>query len=456
MPRSTKNKETPAGRAPALVVGTTPDYVVKLQGRFPDNTSFILDSRFFGSPELTSQDETKLLFASLEEPSGVWRSLKNRLTEGTFPPPAGIACFDCDSLILACRLARELDLPFPEMTGILRARNKFEAREKWMKTGVPSPRARLLSDLKEALSAFRRFQSEVVLKPLSGSGSELVFRCNSEREVAESVKILTRELPKRIADPLFRPLPSLSGTVPVDPRRKWVMEEFVPGPEFSCDFLLKEGRVTIIRETGKIMAEDQSFGSVLAYLCPAAYPEGFSPRRLSATLKKAVEVLGFTRGHFMADFILRDSQPVIIEISPRPGGDAIPDLMETATGLDILGLHLEFATGKNPAPGPPQQVAGAFASINFFASKSGIVSRLDLTRLSAHPRVRAVFLRKKVGDEILLPPDSYDHRHIGHCIVELESGEDPAALAACLDKSLDLFIDDTACAGHSPNYSKCQ
>jgi biotin carboxylase len=430
----------PAGDDPVLVVGTTPDYAAKLAKAYPNSLLFLLDSRFSGNALLESLDDTLLLFAPLEDLPGTRQSLDVFLA-GKGVSLNGIACFDCESLMPASELALHLGLPFPAPQPILNARNKFESRRIWAEAGIPSPPAALLSDRGETLAFMRRVKNAIVLKPLSGSGSELLFHCLHERDVQNAVALLERELPRRRSNPLYRPIPGAAGTAPVDPCSLWIAEAFVDGPEFSCDFILDNDRLTIIRETGKIKAPHQTFGSVLAYTVPPLYPDGFSSESLGPLLKRAVSSLGFTRGHFMVDFILRGGRPVIIEMTPRPGGDSIPDLIATATGKDLLGLHLEFAAGRfRPSEGPPVP-AGSFASINLYASRNGTLRRIDTSRILSRPWVKAVFLKKNKGDRIILPPASYDDRLIGYCVVSLESCPDPVALSGELHRLLELDFD---------------
>ena len=83
------------------------------------------------------------------------------------------------------------------------------------------------------------------------------------------------------------------------------MEDFIDGPEFSCDFILQENKIIILRMTEKIKDNEQTFGTVLAYVMPSAFPPEISMLKLSSVFKKAVNSLGFSWGWFMADFIMK-------------------------------------------------------------------------------------------------------------------------------------------------------
>lgn len=429
-------------RDPVLVVGTTPDYVLKIHRKYPEDTFFIIDSSFQSDPLLGTIEKSVVLLAPLQNFQETLQSVCQYLSVNKLTL-RGIACFDCESLIVTSRLALHLKVPFPSPDAIAKTRNKFESRRIWKDGGIPSPQAALASDLQETLDFFHCVRKDIVLKPVSGSGSELLFHCKNEEEIIKSVRVMREELPKRRLKPLFRTISANYGSDFIEPCSSWIVEEFVSGPEFSCDFILRDGQTVILRETGKVKATDQTFGSILAYTFPPLYPEGFVLRDLHNILKDASISLGFTWGYFMADFIITDdNHPVIIELTPRPGGDSIPDLVEIATGNNLLGTYLDFISGK-PRPletldMPPE----SFASINLYAPGEGVITRLDPSRILSLPWVKAVFLKKKVGDKTVFPPGDYDNRLLGYCVISPESDSNLISIYHQLNKSLGVSINN--------------
>jgi len=425
---------------PVLVVGTTPDYVAKINDTYPDATLFITDPRFREDHRLKKIKPSAILFSPLDSFNETIQSVVQHLS-ACHVTARGIACFDCESLVLASRLACNLGRPFPPPEAIVRSRNKYEARKTWWQAGILSPRAIMASELKETIDFFRFIGKDMVLKPVSGSGSELVFHCGTEEDVRESVGIMKTQLPRRRSNPLFTLSPyPFSGYTPVDPCTSWIAEEFISGTEFSCDFVLQKGQVIILRETGKIKATDQTFGSVLAYTFPPQYPQGFSLDHLCQVLKLAAESLGYTWGHFMVDYIIHDNLPVMIEMTPRPGGDSIPDLIKIATGRDLLGMHMDIMSGRPiPANGFPKSLQ-TFFSVNIYAKEEGCITRLDTSRIISQPWVKALFLKKDVGDRIKLPPDDYDNRLIGYCVITQQPHDDVICLANRLQELLTISV----------------
>jgi biotin carboxylase len=419
-----------------LVVGTTPDYVCRLHKAASEPLLFLTDARFQGDPQLKAVPASRLVFAHLD-------------STGELPPSAfsgtvsisGVACFDCESLLLASRLADRLELPFPPWQAIVRSRNKFEARRIWTAAGIGSPFASLSAELEETLAFFHHHGEDIVLKPLSGSGSELLFHCTKEHEVRAAVMTMKEELPRRKTNPLFYPFPDPVYGHEIDPCRVWIAEEFVSGEEFSCDFVYHGEEIFVIRETGKVKALNKPFGSVLAYTFPPVYPEGFRKEQLPKVFKKAVTCLGFDWGFFMVDFVVRGGLPVIIELTPRPGGDSIPDLLKVGAGCDTLSLYLRFVTRRFQPPPEISLRPHSFASINLYAPKEGRILHLDGEKIRSLPHVRHFFFKKKKGDRVILPPKDYDHRLLGYCVVALEPGADVTEECQRLEDLLEVSIE---------------
>jgi biotin carboxylase len=421
------------------VVGTTPDYVYRLHKDAELPLVFLTDERFRGDSQLRAIPPSRMLFAHLDAfdaaPQKVAALLALREAK-----PAGVACFDCESLLLASKIASALNLPFPPRQAIVRSRNKFEARRIWTASGISSPYAALTSNVETTLLFFRAHGENIVLKPVSGSGSELLFHCTRENDVTRAVAIMEEQLPMRRSNPLFAPFPDPVQGHEIDPCRSWLAEEFVSGEEFSCDFVYQEDEIVLIRETGKVKAPDKPFGSVLAYTFPPSYPEDFKKDRLLDVLKKAVRSLGFDWGFFMVDYVVRGGLPVLIELTPRPGGDSIPDLVKTAAGRDTLNLYLRFVTRRFQHPARVSMRPQSYASINLYAPNEGTVVKLDGSAVSSLPHVKKLFFKKKEGDRIILPPKDYDNRLLGYCIVATELHTDLIAECRRLEELLVVSI----------------
>ncbi|MBN2420284.1 MAG: ATP-grasp domain-containing protein [Deltaproteobacteria bacterium] len=413
-----------------IVVGTTPDYVTKIQEEEKTKPLlFLLDSKFKDSHELALTENSHLIFSDLENFNETLEVLKKYLSKQDVSPC--FACFDCETLYLASRLAENYNAPFPKSEAVLKARNKFVSSRLWMKHRVFTPECGIASNLFESLSLFKKFKENVVLKPLTGSGSELVFHCTEEQDIIKAVEIFQAQLKRRRNNPLFALIMDpLSGDM-IDPCSIWIVEEYIDGPEYSCDFFMDKDMIRILRETGKIKDSDYPFGTVSGYTIPPYYPDGAIRKEIKSTMKDAASALGFTWGFFMADFIVSKGIIHIIELTPRPGGDSLPELIKESTGADILKTYLDSITGDTASLENFPKPSGRFASVHLFSDREGIIDDIDTADITSDPRTRLLLLKKNRGDSVSQPPDDYDNRLVGYCIISQDT--DDFSLKMCKD-----------------------
>ncbi len=208
--------------------------------------------------------------------------------------PIGVACFDCESMALAAKIAEQLGLPYPSTGAIENCRDKYLSKTLWQQNGVDCPAFRMIRSAGDVAAFFEIMEGPCVLKPVSGSGSELVYVCDSMQACELNFRIVLEGLGQRENNPLYD-----SGDADAP---RMIAEEYVEGEEYSCDFLLDGDRVDIIRITRKIKAADKPFGTISGYVLPASLPKHFVDILLPGALGEGARALGLTRCICMADF----------------------------------------------------------------------------------------------------------------------------------------------------------
>ena len=94
--------------------------------------------------------------------------------------------------------------------------------------------------------------------------------------------------------------------------------------------------------------------------------------------EKIAGLLGLKTGIFHIQFILRDQQPVIIEICRRPPGDLYIKLVEHATGVDYPGWIVRAFCGDECDGLTHKKVDGYFLRHCIMASGSGILENVAI------------------------------------------------------------------------------
>ncbi len=410
-----------------LVVGTTPDYVRWISRIWPERTLFVTDhAQRKNAHEPPPKDDEELL-VDLQCERDVRDTLHQHIKRFGISP-IGITCFDCESMPLTASLASSLGLPYPSEESIRLCRNKSRSKEAWRRAGVPCPDWRTVSSREQALEALQAMGPPCVIKPVNGSGSELVFACGSAEEAQAASQKLATSLAAKADNLMY-----------AGETDHFLVEKLITGQEYSCDALLTNGEVHLIRLARKIPRPGGPFGCTLAYEVPACLPENVSTDEVTMVLSRAAWALKLTDTIFMADFIFSPEGMVMLELTPRPGGDCLPDTIRHSSGLDMLGLALDLAEGRDfhiPARDQWRSMVG----MRIFAPKSGRLQHLDVAYACDDPKIRGTYLRRRPGERILLPPDDYDSWILGHVVFAPQRNADIMDQCMSVLDSVDIVI----------------
>jgi biotin carboxylase len=421
-----------------IVAGTTADYIELIRKRCPGRALFITDPcerrQAFEAPPPAAEE----LLVDLQDPDGVLSALRNHLDRWQIRP-TGVTCYDCESLELGSHIAGALSLPFPSLAAIEACRDKYRCKNLWRRADVACPPAAIVRHASDVLEFSQRHGLPVIIKPLTGSGSELTFKCNDPKDCRDSVEIIRFRLAKHSNRRMYKVAPV--GSHGTDYRGQFVAEAFVAGREFSCDFVLDGNRLKIIRTAAKIFAAHQPLGTTLAYLVPDGVSAELELKTLEHQLLRAARALGLKRAVCMVDFIVREKTAHLLEMTPRPGGDCLPALIRQSCGLDMLELALDFAEGRPPQI-PEASAWQPLVGLRLLAAAAGTVSKIDAAALQKNRSVREVYVKARPGHRVTLPPKDYDSRVLGHVIFEPNGLQPIEAQCAEMTAKLTLEIEN--------------
>ena len=388
-----------------LVVGTTGDYIDHIHRIQPGRTVFLIEP----SPDypIPPSGVAPQLRCRLTDQDHVVSRLRDFLTRNHIRL-SGIACFDCESLLMAAHIAQMWSLPFPSPQTVFNCRDKYRSKTLWQTLRVPCPQALLSRDVNDVLDFMEKTDSPIILKPPTLSGSELTFRCDGPEQAASAFRMIREGLRFRRNDATLNRDGLIDDQVVL-------CEEYISGPEFSCDFILDGEMLEVVRVAAKYPLRGAPVGTIQAYEIPAKLPTGISINDLRRHLVEAARSLGLIRCMGMADFIVRDGWIQFLEITPRPGGDCLPQLIVQSCGLDMLALHLDFAEGLPlDIPAPPQW--RHLVALRLHAPNDGRLRTLNLHREWIGQEILEVVWLKRPGDRIQLPPDDYQSWLLGHVV----------------------------------------
>jgi len=389
-----------------LVVGTTADYIEWIRTSRPRQALFITDPAVRREADQPAPPPDEEILCDLTDAHRVHAVLARHLDERRMGL-AGVACYDCESMVLAARLAEAYTLPYPSGKAVNNCRDKYRSRILWREHHLDTPTVCRIGSAGEAAEFFRETGGPCVLKPLSGSGSELIFRCDSEADCERYYRSIVQGLARRRNHRLYQPFASAGADI--------LAEAYVGGEEYSCDFVLENDRVTLLRLTRKVLFAQDPFGTAKAYILPGVWPDAIDAGEFERTLYRSARALQIQRAVCMLDFIVHNGRMVLLEMAPRPGGDCLPSLLRRCYQVDMLQLVLDFARQQPlelnlPASHPPM------VGLRLHAGQAGTLVSIDTRNLRRDSRVQEIHLIRKPGHRIQRPPEDYDAWLLGHVI----------------------------------------
>lgn len=394
-----------SSNAKVLVVGTTADYIEWIRQVSPGTALFLTDYSIRQEASEPDPHRSEEILTDLDDAVQVKEEVERHLLKWNMALD-GIACFDCESMELAATLAAEFGLPYPTVESIRNCRDKYVSKTLWRKHGVNCPRVRLVQSAEGLYDFLNSIDGSCVVKPLSGSGSELVFRCASKKDCDKWATVMQKELKNRQSFRLYSNATS-----------SFLAEEYVEGDEYSCDFVVSNDTVRVIRLTRKIHARNKPFGTIAGYALESYPPEAFDGNLLEEILLNGAKALGMDHAICMVDFLVSDNDITLLEMTPRPGGDCIPHLLRRSGGMDMVSFTLAFAR-RQPVPAEKAPVNGRYVGLRLHARKAGRIARLDTGRLEQDPGVKEIHLIRRSGHVVTMPPADYESWYLGYVIFQ--------------------------------------
>lgn len=222
-------------------------------------------------------------------------------------------------------VANELGLPANSAESIGPCTNKYQMREALEASGVSVPR-HCLAEAGQKIEIPNDMMFPVIVKPTDRSGSRGIMKVEQKENLADAVKKSVKQ----------------------SFEKKAIIEEFIEGPEYSCESVSYQGRHHIIAVTKKFTTNEPHFIEI-----GHMEPSDLNDEQLEAVfaaVPKALDALNITMGISHSEFRMgQDGAPRIIEIGARMGGDCIgSDLVMLSTGKDFLRMAVETALGLPP------------------------------------------------------------------------------------------------------------
>ncbi|MGC4805007.1 ATP-grasp domain-containing protein [Micromonospora sp. DT233] len=329
-------------------------------------------------------------------------------------PFAAVVTVQEEGVLAAARLNDALGLGGVSFETVALLTDKWRMRRHLAERGAGAVQA-AIGSTREDIAAFgARVGYPLIAKPVAGSASVGIQRIAGPSQVETAYATLKN--------------------LGID---RFLIEEYLDGPEISVDALSFGGRHVVVAIAAKTTGTNHvEFGHVI----PAPL-DGDLEEAVCDAVAEFLDAVGLRDGLSHTELKLTPAGPRVIEGHNRRGGDRINTMTEAVYGIDLEESGLGWAVG-DLAEFPERPKADGAAAVIFFEAKPGRLVRVEnVDEVRNHPAVREFHVNFAAGD--VIPAVRWSLDRAGYLVVTAGTSEEARGLAASLADRL-TFVTEPA------------
>ncbi len=282
--------------------------------------------------------------------------------------------------------AEQNGLPGIRYEAACNASDKARMRTVFAEKGVPSPRFRAVTDddKETVFSCLEELGLPVVVKPVDNMGARGIRKIDSPDTVLKAVETALHN--------------SRSSTA--------IIEQFIPGPEYSLDAIVYNGTVTVTGFADRHITFTPYFVEMGHTMPTEEKPEIVD--EVVSVFTGAVNSLEITEGAAKGDMKWTRNGPVVGEVAARLSGGYMSGwTYPLSSGVDLTEAALRIAVGLPPGDLTPK--IGRTSAERAFISIPGVVGsihgREEAEEISG---VQEVFILREPGNGVRFPTNNVE------------------------------------------------
>ncbi len=310
-------------------------------------------------------------------------------------PFHGVVTWIDQDVGLVAAIGKKFGLPALSTHAAERVRNKFEMRKALSAGNGLCPKFHSVESLNDLRMATESIGTPLVFKPVGASGSKSILKINTPNEIEQKWEEMRRN------------------TVPADrtiysyyPNR-YIVEEYLDGPEVCVDGLVQDNKIQIAGVTDKDVTPDHSIEYTEFF--PSNKSET-TRKAIKAAAREAISLLGINNSAFHLEARVTATGVKILEVAGRSaGGYIVSHLIEMATGVPFVGEVIKMALGTPANLDAIDAHADGYAGkVLVLPKRAGIIKAIHgIPDALETEGVISVIPRLEVGNVVDLPPHNF-------------------------------------------------
>jgi hypothetical protein len=336
-----------------------------------------------------------------------------------------IATDDDEQFRMSKRIAAEFDLPFYKSQTLWTACTKYLMKEAFAKHNVPMADYTLAESPDEVSLGFPN-----IMKVMTGGQSIHLYKNNTRKELEDNFAELKGLLHDKTYQTIFH-----EGKL-LNPAKIFLVEEFLEGIEFSCDFRFKRGKLQILRVARKIPAQFMGYFQAYHLMNRRSISEHFDIEDLELICSRIAAAFQITEGVCMVDFKVSSRKIKVIESSIRPGFTTFIILMHLIYGYTSWEVLARMKLARFEDKEIPEDEGLIYY---LWAEKEGVIQKISFEELG-HSGLDIIKVIKysDVGEKII--DSNADHYNMLLAAVLVKNPKDILGTLRKINNLIELDI----------------
>ena len=281
----------------------------------------------------------------------------------------------------AAYVAEKLGLPGNPYKSVKLLTEKDLFRAFLKEHGFNTPEACGYLTYEEAMADIERFHFPIMVKPVDSSGSKGVVKVYEK----DGVKAAVEE------------------ALSYSRGKRFVIEEFIEkkGYQISGDGFSVNGKLVFTSYgnelySGKGTREYVALGEFWPSLLTAEQKQ-----KVDNELQRLITALDMKTGAYNIEVILdKDDTPYVLELGPRNGGSYIPQLIQYATGVDMIDFTIKGALGESCDEWRMTPTTGVWSNYMILSKQTGVFKEIHFDEKFKKNNLLDVYCTANAGEEV--------------------------------------------------------
>lgn len=333
----------------------------------------------------------------------------------------GIVCYASDPAApTAAYVAEKLSLPGQPFRSVEILSYKSLFRKFLKENNFNVPNSKTYSNKEELKKEWDNFLKPVMVKPVDSSGSKGVSKIYNIDEIENAFEYaLSYSRIKNV-----------------------IVEEFieVSGPQHDGDVFSVDGIIKFASFSDQYfdLSSNNPFSPVgESWPCTM---EASTYKLLMQDIQRIIDLLKLKTGVYNVETrISSEGKPYILEMGARNGGNMVPQVIQYATGVNLVEYTLKAGMGEDCSSLHQEQVNGFWSYHILHSKKTGIFKNVNFKDDFKKNNLIELILMKKEGDKVAFFQGSGEI--FGIMILKFSSLEDMKYKLTNIDEYVNIIIE---------------